>query len=203
MLTTKLKLTMDPTHPGIHQHHPAWQPSLRQLRPQRPCAWWGGDRLSALRPARTCVLFSSLPPHLHPEVLAGSLPPVPGYPSSSLLSPQPGEPLKHSAGPPAVTRRVSYPSNTALSSSHSYPLWQVPSLLVYPYYYSQASLVAQMVKNPPAMQETQVQSLGQEDPLEKEMATHSSPLAWEIPWTEEPGGLHSPWGHRVRHGWSN
>ena len=51
------------------------------------------------------------------------------------------------------------------------------------------SLVAQMVKNLPAMQETWVQSLGQEDSLEKEMATHSSMLAWEIPWTEEPGGL--------------
>ena len=46
-----------------------------------------------------------------------------------------------------------------------------------------------MVKNPPAKQETQVQCLGQEDPLEKEIATHSSILAWEIPWTEEPGGL--------------
>ena len=46
-----------------------------------------------------------------------------------------------------------------------------------------------MVKNPPAMQETQVRSLGQEDPLEKEMAIHSSILAWEITWTEEPGGL--------------
>ena len=51
-----------------------------------------------------------------------------------------------------------------------------------------------MVKNLPAMQETQVQSLGQEDSLEKGMATHSSILAWKIPWTEEPGRLHSPWG---------
>ena len=50
-------------------------------------------------------------------------------------------------------------------------------------------LVAQTVKNLPAMRETRVQSLGQEDPLEKRMATHSSVLAWEIPWTEEPGGL--------------
>ena len=49
--------------------------------------------------------------------------------------------------------------------------------------------MAQMVKNMPVMQETQVQSLGQEDPLEKGMATHSSILAWRIPWTEEPGGL--------------
>ena len=48
-----------------------------------------------------------------------------------------------------------------------------------------------MVKHLPAMQETQVQSLGQEDTLEKEMATHSSIVAWEIPWTEEPGGLQS------------
>ena len=45
-------------------------------------------------------------------------------------------------------------------------------------------------------QEMQVRSLGWEDPLEKEMATHSSILAWRIPWTEEPGGLHSPWGHK-------
>ena len=48
-----------------------------------------------------------------------------------------------------------------------------------------------VVKNPPAMQETQVWPLGWEDPLEKEMATHSSILVWEIPWTEEPGGLQS------------
>ena len=51
--------------------------------------------------------------------------------------------------------------------------------------------IAQTVKNLPAVQETWVQFLGQEDPLEKEMATHSSILAWEIPWTEEPGGLPS------------
>ena len=50
-------------------------------------------------------------------------------------------------------------------------------------------MVAQMVKNLPPMQETQVQSLGQEDPLEKGIATHFSILAWRIPWTEEPGGL--------------
>ena len=54
-----------------------------------------------------------------------------------------------------------------------------------------ASLVAQSIKNLPAMQETQVQSLGWEDPLEKGMATHSSILAWRIPWTEEPGELQS------------
>ena len=54
---------------------------------------------------------------------------------------------------------------------------------------SGASLVAQMVKNPPAMEETQVHSSGQEDPLEERMATHSSILSWCIPWTEEPDGL--------------
>ena len=51
--------------------------------------------------------------------------------------------------------------------------------------------MALLVKNPPAMQETQVPSLGGEDPMEKGMATHSSILAWKIPWTEEPGGLQS------------
>ena len=50
-------------------------------------------------------------------------------------------------------------------------------------------LVAQMVKNPPKMQETRVQSLGEEDPLEEGTVTHSSTLAWRIPWTEEPGRL--------------
>ena len=56
-----------------------------------------------------------------------------------------------------------------------------------------------MVKHLPAMQETWVQSLGQEDPLEKEMATHSSILTWEIPWAEEPGRLQSPGLQRVGH----
>ena len=58
-----------------------------------------------------------------------------------------------------------------------------------------AHLVAQVVKNLPAVQETWVPSLGREDPLEKGMTTHSSVLAWRIPWTEEPGRL-SPLGHR-------
>ena len=63
------------------------------------------------------------------------------------------------------------------------------------------SLVAQMVKNLPAMQETQVRSLGWDDNVEKGMATHSSILAWRIPWTEEPGGLQSMSLQRVRHNW--
>ena len=74
----------------------------------------------------------------------------------------------------------------------SYPEYTVKS-------YKQASLVAQMVKNPPAMQETQVQSLGQEDPLEKGITTHSRILAWRIPWTEEPNRLQSVGSQRVRH----
>ena len=61
-----------------------------------------------------------------------------------------------------------------------------------------ASQVAQWVKNPPAMQETSVRSLGWEDPLEKEMTTHSSILAWKIPWREEPGGPQSLGSQRVR-----
>ena len=62
-----------------------------------------------------------------------------------------------------------------------------------------ASPEAQRVKNLPAMQETSVQFLGWEDPLEKEMATHSSILAWKIPWTEEPGGLQYVGTQRVGH----
>ena len=62
-------------------------------------------------------------------------------------------------------------------------------------------MVAQMVKNLPAMRETQVQSLDQEDPLKKEMATNYSLLAWRIPWTEEPGRLHSMGLPRAEHNW--
>ena len=59
--------------------------------------------------------------------------------------------------------------------------------------------MTQMVKNLPAMQETRVPTLGQKDPLEKEMATHFSILAWRTPWTEEPGGLQSMGSQRVGH----
>ena len=64
---------------------------------------------------------------------------------------------------------------------------------------SGASLVAQRLKHLPAMWETRVQSLGREDPLEKEMATHARILAWRIPWREEPGRLQSAGSQRVRH----
>jgi len=66
-------------------------------------------------------------------------------------------------------------------------------------YVNAASLVAQLVNHLPAVQETQVQSLGQEDPLEKGMATHSSILAWRIPWTEEADGLQSMGSQRIGH----
>ena len=64
-----------------------------------------------------------------------------------------------------------------------------------------ASLVAQRLKRLPPMRETRVRSLGWEDPLEKEMATHSRILAWRIPWTKEPGGLQSTGSQRVGHDW--
>ena len=60
----------------------------------------------------------------------------------------------------------------------------------YPLQYSWASLVAQLVKNPPSMRETWIRSLGWEDPMEKGKCTHFSILTWIVPWTEEPGGLH-------------
>ena len=68
--------------------------------------------------------------------------------------------------------------------------------------YGHAFLVAQRLKRLPAMQETWVWSLGWKDPLEKEMATHSSILAWRIPWMEEPGGLKSTGSQRVGHDWA-
>ena len=65
--------------------------------------------------------------------------------------------------------------------------------------WNQASLVAHRVKHLPAMQETWVQSLGREDYLEKEMATHSDIIAWRTPWMEEPGRLQSTGSQRIRH----
>ena len=70
----------------------------------------------------------------------------------------------------------------------------------YWYLLGRPSLVAHMVKNLPAVQEAWVQPLGQEDPLEKEMANHSRILAWSIPWMEELGGLQSMGLQRIRHG---
>ena len=74
-----------------------------------------------------------------------------------------------------------------------------PGLENFEHYFASTSLVAQMVKALPTMRETQVQSLGREDLLEKEMATYSSILAWNIPWMEEPGRLQSMGWQRVGH----
>ena len=74
-------------------------------------------------------------------------------------------------------------------TSHSLSFYNLYDLFV-------AQTMAQMVKHLPTMWETRVQSLGQEDPLEKEMATHSSILAWKIPWMEDPGRLQSIGSHR-------
>ena len=79
-----------------------------------------------------------------------------------------------------------------MNLSHVYPYWVADNS-------ERASLVAQMVKNLLAMQEIWVRSLGREDPVNKEMATHSSILAWRIPWTEEPGGLQSMRSQRIGH----
>ena len=73
----------------------------------------------------------------------------------------------------------------------------LPSALIY-FIFGEASLVAHSVKNLPAVQETWVRSLGWEDPLEKEMANHSSIVAWKISWTEEPGELQSMGSQRLR-----
>ena len=79
--------------------------------------------------------------------------------------------------------------------------WDKKAICWVPSLHQGASLLAKMVKNLPAMQEAQIWSLGWEDPLEKGMATHSSILAWRIPWMEEPGGLQSTGSLRVGHDW--
>ena len=89
-------------------------------------------------------------------------------------------------------------TNCCLASS---PAWLFQALSRSFHVSVGASLVAQTAKNLPAMQVTQVQSLGWEDPLGKEMATHSNILAWRLPWTEESGGLQSIQSKRVRHDW--
>ena len=101
------------------------------------------------------------------------------------------QPVLTQAGPcvPSVTTPPFCQEMQTLEDSSSAGKWPQ----------SQASLVAQMVKNLLAMQETWVRSLGQEDPLEKGMATHSSILAWRIPRTEESGGLQSMRSQKVRH----
>ena len=140
-------------------------------------------------------------PEIRPHCKTG---PVLGH--GPLSSPEsPGYPLCPSAG------RAQRSQDAALSvkqlkervpQATASTVWLSPSALVLYLIYGgqhRASLVAHRLKHLPAMWETWVQSLGQEDPLEKEMATHSSILAWRIPWTEEPDGLQSTGSQRVRH----
>ena len=94
---------------------------------------------------------------------------------------------------PSLMLQIDLGDSKALRELQS-PLYFVGTLL-----YDMTSLVAQTVRRLPTMQETRVQSLGQEDLLEKEMATHSSILAWKIPWMEEPGRLQSMGSQRVGH----
>ena len=92
-----------------------------------------------------------------------------------------------SCHPPPKPGRPSYPGRLSHGDCPhpQVPQWHVPD--------------GSLIKNLPAVQEMQVQCLGREDPLEEEMATHSSILAWRIPWTEEPGGLQPMGSQRVRH----
>ena len=94
-----------------------------------------------------------------------------------------------------------YPRPRAGEGGHLFSSWHKKFIFPLPFVLLWASLVAQMVKNQPEMQEIQVQSLDWGDPLEKQMATHSSILAWRIPWTEEPGGLQVMGSQRVRQDW--
>ena len=98
-----------------------------------------------------------------------------------------------------ITREVS----TWKHKRNAYVLWGIIKYVIdnSPFHF-RASLVAWRLKHLPAMRETWVRSLGQEDPLEKEMATYSSILAWRIPWMEEHGGLQSTGPQRVGHDWA-
>ena len=103
-----------------------------------------------------------------------------------------------------LTYLISFAFSIILFLKLSFLTWLILVLLWYSYatsFYPSISPVAQAVKRLPAMQETWVQSLGQEDPLEKDMATHSSILAWRIPWTEEPARLQSMRSQKIRHDW--
>ena len=95
----------------------------------------------------------------------------------------------------------SYRPSAELEVINPWALYQVDPLSEVKGFIS-SKLVAQMVKNLPAIQETWIQSLGQEDALQKGMATHSHILTWRIPWTEEPGGLQSMGLQRVGHDWT-
>ena len=137
-------------------------------------------------------------------------PPPTSLPIPSLWVISVHQPLYHASNPDwwFISHMIFYMFQChSLISSHPRLLPQSPkdcSLLLscirgLPYIYIWDFPIAQMVKNLLAMQETWVQSLGQEDPLEEKMAIHSSILAWRIPWTEEPGGLQSMGSQKARH----
>ena len=102
----------------------------------------------------------------------------------------------HELQPTRLLRPWDFPGKSTGVGCHFGALWRYSSHTCF------LVLVAQAVKNLPATQETWVQSLGREDPLEQKMATHTSILAWRIPWTEKPGGLQSMGSQRVRHDWA-
>ena len=115
-------------------------------------------------------------------------------------------PLGHQGNPKTLfLNKVLNVYKNIYSEPHRYTI-QIQQLIIVTFtqslpYRVWAFLMAQIVKNAPAIQETWVWSLGWEDPLEEGMATHSSILAWRIPWTEEPGGLQSIGSQRLRHDW--
>ena len=101
------------------------------------------------------------------------------------------------------TRKSQYPQNSSflIGTTSSSKIFMLAGLILS--YASRGFPGDSVVKDLPAVQEMPVRSLGREDPLEKEMATHSSTLVWRIPWTEEPGGLQFMESQRVRHDWSD
>ena len=148
---------------------------------------WGAQLL----PVQNLVLF----PHIHRE-------PGPRHPQSG----QSHTPTRGKHGQPALTWGLRMAGRGVLgcaAASSPFTVLQTRSehlcaLFSLPW----ASLVTQRVKRLPAMQETRVRFLGREDPLEKEIAPHSSTLAWQIPWMEKPGRLQSMGSQRVRHDWA-
>ena len=180
-------------------------------RPERGALLWTTEQQQALgisrrgsrwaRPGSHQVGHSLKPLMLHLDQHSGtprntarlSVPrQKPHRPSIGLVSGPAGTSEVGWGGPASAVRRV--PEHVFGEHVSSAPDCRC-CVFMFSYSHIQASLVAQTVKNPPAMQETRVQPLGREDPLEKGMATHSSTPAWGIPWAEEPGGLQS-WGHK-------
>ena len=157
----------------------------------------------------------SVCPHFSPVPLAAwgpkvtpPLPPVKGLQSIRevlrRMPPAPGVCVCHQVGGQTGWGAASTPRRTRAAvlgwgKQLSQPIPGSPGLCRLPQSSHGTSLVAQMVKNLPTVQETWAQSLGGEDPLEKEMATHSRILAWGIPWTEKPAGLQSMGSQRVAH----